>query len=275
MNSWHWLGLSLLISIALSSYHWNQVSEHVEDNITPKLIRQEQHLVDLRMLTEGQVEQLNQQTLNINGNCDRMLVKVDETGIQPIPTGTEAIFDIKNEFDKALVKQGLYVEESGVNVQLTMMPSKSAKSVTPKRIDAKTRTQNAMDAYNLEDMLKEINKVTDKTFRKEAIAAEHRRAKKVEAYRKEKAKREAEDLKRQQTKGNVSNRAIAVQPKAGSLPFKTEEIPYIIVGDFQNMFLFLVQQSLIKPSYHLKDIKAERAWDDGMRLSFILQVNYQ
>ncbi|MEM7010589.1 MAG: hypothetical protein AAF585_03805 [Verrucomicrobiota bacterium] len=58
------------------------------------------------------------------------------------------------------------------------------------------------------------------------------------------------------------------------LPFNTREIHYVVEGDYEQMFMFLVRQSHLKPSYHFKDIKILPAQQSGMRMEFTLQIHF-
>ena len=70
-------------------------------------------------------------------------------------------------------------------------------------------------------------------------------------------------------------RAIPAPPAPNqNLPFKTEEIRYVLEGEYNQMFMFLVRQSHLKPSYHLKDIRISPAPQSGMRMEFTAQIHY-
>ena len=60
-----------------------------------------------------------------------------------------------------------------------------------------------------------------------------------------------------------------------SLPFTTREIRYVVEGEYKQMFMFLVRQSHLKPSYHLKNIKITPAPQGfGMRMEFTVQIHF-
>ncbi len=61
------------------------------------------------------------------------------------------------------------------------------------------------------------------------------------------------------------------KPPSGSGVFKASEIEYKAVGDFRDIFMFLVEQTHRKPNYALKDIAVRRG-DGGMDFSFTLRV---
>lgn len=62
---------------------------------------------------------------------------------------------------------------------------------------------------------------------------------------------------------------------AGGLPFSTREFRYVVEGQYKHMFMFLVRQSHLKPSYHFKDITITPAPQQaGMRMEFTLQIHY-
>ncbi len=59
------------------------------------------------------------------------------------------------------------------------------------------------------------------------------------------------------------------------LPFETREIRYVVEGEYKYMFMFLVAQSRLKPSYHFKDIKiSPAAGETGMRMEFTVQIHF-
>ncbi len=58
-------------------------------------------------------------------------------------------------------------------------------------------------------------------------------------------------------------------------PFETREIRYVVEGDYRHMFMFLVRQSHLKPSYHFKGIKISPAVGEaGMRMEFTVQIHF-
>jgi len=60
-----------------------------------------------------------------------------------------------------------------------------------------------------------------------------------------------------------------------TLPFETREIRYVVEGEYKYMFMFLVRQSQLKPSYHFKDIKiSPAAGESGMRMEFTVQIHF-
>jgi len=60
-----------------------------------------------------------------------------------------------------------------------------------------------------------------------------------------------------------------------SLPFKTREIRYVVEGNYQQMFMFLVRQSHQKPSYHFKDIQIMPSSPASrMRMEFTVQIHF-
>jgi len=62
---------------------------------------------------------------------------------------------------------------------------------------------------------------------------------------------------------------------APSLPFNTQEIRYVVEGEYRHMFMFLVRQSHRKPSYHFKDIRIITSPEQfGMRMEFTVQIHF-
>lgn len=59
------------------------------------------------------------------------------------------------------------------------------------------------------------------------------------------------------------------------LPFTTREVHYVVEGEYRHMFMFLVRQSHLKPSYHFKDIKIIPApHQPAMRMEFTVQIHF-
>ncbi|MEM6499185.1 MAG: hypothetical protein AAF709_20985 [Pseudomonadota bacterium] len=59
------------------------------------------------------------------------------------------------------------------------------------------------------------------------------------------------------------------------LPFNTREVRYVLEGEYKQMFMFLIRQSHLKPSYHFKDIKITPAsGPTGMRMEFTAQIHF-
>lgn len=74
----------------------------------------------------------------------------------------------------------------------------------------------------------------------------------------------------------VRRAAAAGQPQP-KLPFETREIRYVVEGEYKYMFMFLVSQSRLKPSYHFKDIKISPSPGEaaGMRMEFTVQIHFK
>lgn len=61
---------------------------------------------------------------------------------------------------------------------------------------------------------------------------------------------------------------------APNVAFKVSEIGYKAVGDFRDIFMFLVEETHRRPNYSLGDIAVRRG-DDGMGVSFTLRVQHR
>jgi hypothetical protein len=270
-NSWHWLGLAVVLSALASLLVWRQVFQHIAREHAPVVRRQQAHLEELRLLTESQVGTLNLQIDEAEKRLERLRAEIRASGVQPIPEGTDSLLAMKNAIDGALADNRLRVTGSDIRVPAPA-PAASAAAASAAPDTARQPAPASAQSYD-----EAINSIKDKKLRDMIIAEEKRRSKGVKAA--PAAAATAPGPGRAKSAPAARGAKPAPAPAAPApdekLPFKTVDVNYTVEGDYKNMFLFLVGQSFKKPSYHLKNITVSRIPDGGMRMSFIAQVNYR
>ena len=272
-NSWHWLGFALVISAAASFFIWRHALQKIEREHAPVAQRQQTHLEELRMLTEEQADSLNKQIEAAKARLERFRADIAASGAQPIPEGTDSLLDVKNAIDSALAAQRLRVTRSDIRVPA---PAATARPGAAAPAAANASAPQAPTRSYAEA----VDSIRDRRLREMVLAEERRRG--MTALRENPAPQAAASAGAAPARGAARASASAAAASASAsaasaaLPFRTQDVSYVVEGDYKNMFLFLVGQSFLKPSYHFKDIAlAQVAPDGGMRMNFTAQVNYQ
>lgn len=79
------------------------------------------------------------------------------------------------------------------------------------------------------------------------------------------------------TRARAAQAAAAREAEQNSpkLPYHTREIRFVVEGEYKQMFMFLVRQSHLKPSYHFKGIRILPSPQHyGMRMEFTVQIHF-
>lgn len=267
-NSWHWLGAAVAAAAVVSAFLWRAEIRRVGAEHAPQRVRQAKHLAELRALDAAQAEALDRQAEALRGRLETLRAEVAEAGFAPVPEGADAVMAVKNAVDRTLTDRGLRIVSSAVRVAAPApargaAPKAAAKATPAKRVSA--------DEY-----AREVQRTAaglDKSLREEFLRDAQQKLAKLRAAEARQAKAEAKAAAR-------AAKAAPAAPQAApaKLPFATEDVAYVVEGDFREMFLFLVGETFRKPSHHLDDLSVTRpqgAAAGPARMAFTLRINHR
>ncbi len=292
-NSWHWLFAAVVLSAVGSTYMpncgWKDALAYRRTTLEPRIRNAKATLDGLRALDETEALAADKKAAELKTKTERIRQDFASYGLEPVPAGEEAVFAAQSRVSEALAKRRIRIVSNGASVardEAASAPSKrtqKAASAPGGRAVAPRPPEMSAAEYRRQ-VEAQAAKMSDRAVREMFLADARRQIARMEAAERNAAKKSPSPstgrttaTRPSQTSATaMSGRAVAPRPpKASAAPaFRTSEIAYKAVGDFRDVFMFLVGETYGKANHSLRDISARRG-EDGMDFSFTLQVQHR